>query len=677
MHLNYAAGRSFQDLTQYPVFPWVLADYESQTLNLNNPASYRDLSRPMGALGDKRAQQYAERFRTMDDFYKEGVEGCTPPFFYGTHYSCAGYVLYYLMRIQPYARMAISLQGGQFDKPDRLFKALEHSWLSASQDNLQDVRELIPEFYFLPEFLINANRFEFGETQKGEKVDDVQLPAWAAGDAIEFIRRHRQALESKHVSENLHNWIDLIFGYKQRGQAAENAMNVFIPLTYEGEVNIDAITDPMLREATLAQINNFGQTPARLFMKPHPKKTVPDVVKRTDAGCVVDSAGSQWHERMTPPLCVVGAPSMVWLNRVSYAQVLSPSISGECFPVGDVRIVSRDRLIAVPEGCALIPPKFVKFIRFGKTVGGVSIHIAQSSPRHLEVDREVSTHEQLHFRPVSCVDVCADGETIVTGGEDRSIRVWKFQKLSGNRRLEHLMTLCGHDGSILCVTICVNFSVVVSGSEDRTAMVWDLRGSKLLRVLGHHSGPVISVGVNSISGNIVTLTAGELRLYSLNGELLSSASMIEESAVKHRARVVLCPPSGDWQDGVVAVTGHDNGYVYLWKLKVNTVERENGERRVVRELVSYALTKIHRVNICSLKLSPAVFNKSKPLLPRVYEGENMYELLVGDTQGFVSRWAPGKLDHLTPVELQQVMAHAKSNTPSKHTSVQQSLNQVD
>lgn len=71
------------------------------------------------------------------------------------------------------------------------------------------------------------------------------------------------------------------------------------------------------------------------------------------------------------------------------------------------------------------------------------------------MDREVSTHEQLHFRPVSCVDVCADGETIVTGraqvcidghtqqyfvgGEDRSIRVWKFQKLSGNRRLEHLV----------------------------------------------------------------------------------------------------------------------------------------------------------------------------------------------------------------------------------------------
>lgn len=381
MHLNAAAGRSFHDLTQYPVFPWILADYESSSLNLNLAATYRDLSKPMGALGDKRAIQYAERYSTMAEFYREGVEGATPPFFYGTHYSCAGYVLYYLMRLQPFSRMAITLQGGQFDKPDRLFKALEHSWHSASRDNLQDVRELIPEFFFLPEFLINSNKFEFGETQKGELVDDVVLPPWSGGDAIEFVRKHRQVLESKVVSENLHNWIDLVFGYKQRGQASELAMNVFIPLTYEGEVNIDAITDPILKEATLAQINNFGQTPARLFSKPHPRKVVPDVFRKTQDGYTIDTTAVQWKERMTPPLYVVGATSYSWLNKVSYMQMLPQTSMGESVAVGDIRIVSRDRLIAVPYGCMYVPPKFAKFLRYGKTVGGLSIHVAQSSPR--------------------------------------------------------------------------------------------------------------------------------------------------------------------------------------------------------------------------------------------------------------------------------------------------------
>jgi hypothetical protein len=40
------------------------------------------------------------------------------------------------------------------------------------------------------------------------------------------------------VSANLHHWIDLIFGHKQRGPAAVDADNVFYHLTYEGAVDI-------------------------------------------------------------------------------------------------------------------------------------------------------------------------------------------------------------------------------------------------------------------------------------------------------------------------------------------------------------------------------------------------------------------------------------------------------
>ena len=50
------------------------------------------------------------------------------------------------------------------------------------------------------------------------QVGDVVLPPWAKGSAREFIRKHREALESDFVSENLHHWIDLIFGYRQRGK---------------------------------------------------------------------------------------------------------------------------------------------------------------------------------------------------------------------------------------------------------------------------------------------------------------------------------------------------------------------------------------------------------------------------------------------------------------------------
>ena len=51
---------------------------------------------------------------------------------------------------------------------------------------------------------------------------DVLLPPWAS-DATDFVAKHRAALESEYVSAHLHEWIDLIFGHKQKGKAAEEA----------------------------------------------------------------------------------------------------------------------------------------------------------------------------------------------------------------------------------------------------------------------------------------------------------------------------------------------------------------------------------------------------------------------------------------------------------------------
>jgi hypothetical protein len=59
-------------------------------------------------------------------------------------------------------------------------------------------------------------------------VGDVVLPPWVkSGKAEEFIIKHREALESKYVSDNIHQWIDLIFGYLQKGKKALKANNLF------------------------------------------------------------------------------------------------------------------------------------------------------------------------------------------------------------------------------------------------------------------------------------------------------------------------------------------------------------------------------------------------------------------------------------------------------------------
>lgn len=65
MHLNTLAGRSYNDLMQYPVFPWILADYDSEELDLADSTTFRDFAKPMGAQSPDRLEQFRKRFKVI------------------------------------------------------------------------------------------------------------------------------------------------------------------------------------------------------------------------------------------------------------------------------------------------------------------------------------------------------------------------------------------------------------------------------------------------------------------------------------------------------------------------------------------------------------------------------------------------------------------------------------
>jgi hypothetical protein len=263
MHLNKMAGRTFNDITQYPVFPWVLSDFTSENIDLRDSRVYRDLSKPVGALNENRLASLIERYNELESFGFAANER----FLYGSHYSSPGVVLHYLIRQEPFTTMAIELQSGRFDCPDRLFFDVASCWRSCNTSS-SDVKELVPELFTCPEVFLNTNNYPLGRTQDSKNIDNVALPPWAKGSAYEFVRIHRLALESDYVSQNLHRWIDLIFGYKQRGTEAEAAHNLFHYLSYEGAVDLDKINDDVDRAATGTYRCNFVDT-FSYFFKPH------------------------------------------------------------------------------------------------------------------------------------------------------------------------------------------------------------------------------------------------------------------------------------------------------------------------------------------------------------------------------------------------------------------------
>lgn len=312
VYLNQAASRTVNDLTQYPVFPWVLSNYTAERLDLSDSRNYRDLSKPVGALETSRLEKFVERFESF-------VDDSIPRFHYGSHYSSAGAVLFYLLRLEPFTTQFICLQGGKFDYPDRLFSSVAESWDNCLRSTT-DVKELIPEFFYLPDFLENRNELDLGtKTLAANPIDHVILPPWANGSAHEFIRIHREALESDYVSANLHHWIDLIFGFKQRGKEAVAACNTFFHVTYEGEIDLDAL-DSEQRQAMLSQIENFGQTPAQLLDYPHPSRDPSPREKRIASMPLnIDIAPNSFNSARLPLFQLMALRSKQFSSRLPFS----------------------------------------------------------------------------------------------------------------------------------------------------------------------------------------------------------------------------------------------------------------------------------------------------------------------------------------------------------------------
>ena len=155
IELNLLSGRSFNDPSMYPVFPWIVNDYDCKKIRWRDRDFYRDLSLPVGALNKERLNELCQRREEMIHFNSDFI------FLYGAGYSTPLSLFNWMIRLEPFASLHVEMQNGHFDHPHRLFYSIKNAF-KMSTSNANDYRELIPEFYFLPGFLENKNKFNFG-----------------------------------------------------------------------------------------------------------------------------------------------------------------------------------------------------------------------------------------------------------------------------------------------------------------------------------------------------------------------------------------------------------------------------------------------------------------------------------------------------------------------------------
>uniref|UniRef100_A0A8C3IVR9 LPS responsive beige-like anchor protein n=1 Tax=Chrysemys picta bellii TaxID=8478 RepID=A0A8C3IVR9_CHRPI len=489
MFLNTIAGRTYNDLNQYPVFPWVITNYESEELDLTLPSNFRDLSKVF----------------VIRDIIDAGE----------------------LLKM--------------ISCPIYEYSSFLRKNNSRSQDNI---------FYIL-----------------------------------------LQALESEFVSCQLHQWIDLIFGYKQQGPEAVRSLNVFYYLTYEGAVNLSSITDPVLREAVEAQIRSFGQTPSQLLIEPHPPRSsamqvsplmftdqaqqdvimvlkfpsnspVTHVAANTQSGLATPAvitvtanrlfAVNKWHNLPAHQGAVQDQPyqlpveidpliaSNTSMHRRQITDLLDQSIQvhSQCFV-----ITSDNRYILV---CGFWDKSF----RVYSTDTGKLIQVVFG-----------------HWDVVTCL---ARSESyiggncyILSGSRDATLLLWywngKTNSIGDNSSGDFATpraVLTGHDYEIVCATVCAELGLVISGAKEGPCLIHSMNGD-LLRTL---EGPENCLRPKLIQASreghcIIYYENGLFCVFSVNGKLQATMETDDKIRAIQLSR-----------DGQYLLTGGDNGVIMVWQV---------------------------------------------------------------------------------------------------------------
>ena len=531
MWLNVLGNRSYSDINQYPIAPWLFMKYnQNEMITINDVNDLRNLSLPMGMIvlderSERRINNFKETYETLkseyDDMIKEEngndikeemkytldpITNNQKPHFYGTHYSNPTYVSHYLMRMFPYANIAIEIQGTRFDDPDRLFISIAKSFESCVTMTT-DVRELIPEFFYIPDFLMNVNNLNLDQVIDNDnnnlsnmsvkKVNNVSLPKWCNSLPTMFIIKQRLQLENINTNSNLPNWINLIFGYYQRSPKAETQYNLFMANTYKNEVNISKIESKDNRDA-LMRIVELGITPDQLFTeKASSRQDKPNSLSKTSGEYLFTGKNLK-------------------VSKIPFTKVNFPKnqiIKMKTITNNKILLLTKDNNLAVIKLSQVHTENKIK-----------------SDKNHIQIPNDsnkyILNYSMKSLKKEDVTLIYCKGKVIVQGGFwDGRLEIHYDKKLftSSQRAIsshyDSFSIYDKHQSPITAITINNEETFLICGKLNGIINIYQIHNSieyKLYHTLYDHKETITSIAINSTL-NIFTTAShdGYVQLYTL------------------------------------------------------------------------------------------------------------------------------------------------------------------
>ena len=571
LKLNYLSGRTYNDLNQYPVFPWLFFDISKIDALLNCEKSNIGAIKTITELPMNSEQQETENTeiekielekidsKNLESSNKELCEKLQLRNFiypismqtadkretyiqnnyspYGTHYSTASYIFYYLIRTYPFNETMIQLQNYNKESPNRLLTSLEES-LYLLYENIEN-REPCPEFFSRFDFYCNLNCAFFGLQHNGDLVDDLRVNQGTdiSGNLYPIYFKYeylfRKFLNSFLVSKYLPNWIDFIFGVKQI-EKSPTSFYIFNKISYEEKTKLDKkllkyikrnqndeeFTNKDIRKKINIKIdflNNFGIVPHKVLNSSIKLKTSAKIKNLSDE--ILEIYKNYYFIKSNDNVLILYKNPkdtdkmkkiLFWnYNKNKNEKIFDKKNIYNCGYLKQLQKININNVNNIEMKIPIYKPCYsmCKFIMFNKTfivtcryLG--NIFKVQNSDYYIEVFCEdfvssITCKKALDSSLIEDV-------IIYTGMRNGKLIEWKinhslndYGKINVKERNSHHC----HQGEITCIEIYLNQHIIITGGEDKMIFIRKTQDFEILSVINLtycYMNPIISQKTNIV-----------------------------------------------------------------------------------------------------------------------------------------------------------------------------------
>ena len=610
--VNKFSGRTYNDLTQYLILPWLLNDYSDITDSKN----YRKMEYSMAIQDESKLEMIKKEFEKDKDLEKRSH------FMY--HYSNSANICLYLLRLNPFTYNQIKLND-HFDSPDRQIESMQE--MCDVFKEFKETSELVPEYFFMVECFLNLNFNFFGFRKIDDSgrtlVNNIKLNLDFMS-YLELIMFHKNFINSEIVSGNINKWIDNIFGENQLTDK-KNVVNTYPYDCYQKHVreDVDAVIEELneynptseqymeKEKAAIKKIRGitdyayfFGQCPSQVFQKAHPVKSAEYFYKNIknnekdylETKLSTDDLLYLSYRNNNKNLYVLSNNDIFIYNK-NFNLVQNFSIKKfEPILISNINLTSENKTFF----SNFFAKNFIFDIEDCKIffIGG---YLDNSLKIYYPKNNKVLTLSIMLESRITCMCNIPSEHKFLTGHENGKIIKWKYSLIKNNNNskeindinsiisVKSISRIIGHKSAVKKIEVNEELNIIISSSNDGYILIRKLYDFELLNIISYNNDNKYLLDLCFISQIIIATFYNIKEINEPNQKVIINAYSLNGIKLSKISKNIRVPFAiKDTNDKLLVFIKNSlyevNLTFYTWDLKIdleNSIINNGNENKII------------------------------------------------------------------------------------------------